>query len=180
MLHPDLDVAGIQARQRQAQLDALLRERRRLQAQRVAPRLSSVGSGSAVGRRHRPSTMVRASSARNPRPTPSRGFEIDVDRMSYEELLALQEAIGFVKLGVPEHILNSFPKWIPTAADCCCSICLESANGATFRCLPCQHRFHAECVDPWLRENKVCPNCKADVADMGEKMLKRVSAVLQA
>mmetsp|Transcript_23969 Transcript_23969/g.18300 ORF Transcript_23969/g.18300 Transcript_23969/m.18300 type:complete len:82 (+) Transcript_23969:680-925(+) len=35
---------------------------------------------------------------------------INPDNMTYEELLALQDRIGFVSKGLPPEIVNSFPK----------------------------------------------------------------------
>lgn len=45
-----------------------------------------------------------------------------------------------------------------------CGICLESfAAGDRLRTLPCFHRFHACCVDEWLRQSAECPLCKHQV-----------------
>lgn len=42
-----------------------------------------------------------------------------------------------------------------------CSICLEQVNrGELVRSLPCLHQFHANCIDPWLRQQGTCPVCK--------------------
>lgn len=42
-----------------------------------------------------------------------------------------------------------------------CSVCLETVNvGELIRSLPCLHQFHAECIDPWLRQQGTCPVCK--------------------
>jgi len=30
--------------------------------------------------------------------------------------------------------------------------------------LPCFHRFHSDCVDPWLESHHTCPTCNMDVA----------------
>ncbi|KAG2673404.1 hypothetical protein I3760_13G089100 [Carya illinoinensis] len=54
-----------------------------------------------------------------------------------------------------------------------CSICLEQVNkGELVRSLPCLHQFHANCIDPWLRQQGTCPVCKLRVGsawqDIGE------------
>ncbi|CAM0944387.1 unnamed protein product [Alopecurus aequalis] len=51
-----------------------------------------------------------------------------------------------------------------------CAVCLE-AFGAGDRCrvLPgCQHGFHAQCVDSWLRKSRQCPVCRAEVVCHGK------------
>lgn len=45
-----------------------------------------------------------------------------------------------------------------------CIICLcDFANGDQVRALPCLHRFHVDCIDPWLESSKYCPSCKLSV-----------------
>ncbi|CAN6233601.1 unnamed protein product [Urochloa humidicola] len=46
-----------------------------------------------------------------------------------------------------------------------CAVCLEAFEaGDRCRALPgCEHGFHAQCVDPWLRKSRVCPVCRAVV-----------------
>ena len=46
-----------------------------------------------------------------------------------------------------------------------CAVCLEAFRaGDRCRVLPgCEHGFHAECVDSWLRKSRRCPICRAEV-----------------
>ncbi|CAK4673763.1 unnamed protein product [Aphanomyces euteiches] len=39
----------------------------------------------------------------------------------------------------------------------------DYASNDDIRELPCGHGFHVGCIDSWLRLNKLCPLCKADV-----------------
>ncbi|XP_050237585.1 putative RING-H2 finger protein ATL21A [Mercurialis annua] len=43
-----------------------------------------------------------------------------------------------------------------------CAICLgEYRSKETLRCIPeCNHCFHAECIDEWLKMNNSCPVCR--------------------
>ncbi|KAK3437007.1 E3 ubiquitin-protein ligase At1g63170 [Eucalyptus grandis] len=48
--------------------------------------------------------------------------------------------------------------------DAVCCICLAKyANNDELRELPCNHFFHKECVDKWLKINALCPLCKSEV-----------------
>jgi len=41
-----------------------------------------------------------------------------------------------------------------------CMVCLENFQaGDQLRVLPCLHRFHVACIDPWLQRNCKCPSC---------------------
>lgn len=45
-----------------------------------------------------------------------------------------------------------------------CAICLgEYENDEMVKTLPCYHVFHSECVDRWLKVNKICPFCKQSI-----------------
>ena len=44
------------------------------------------------------------------------------------------------------------------------SVCIENYRiGETVRILPCNHRFHKNCIDQWLLARRTCPMCKMDI-----------------
>mmetsp|Transcript_91033 Transcript_91033/g.253454 ORF Transcript_91033/g.253454 Transcript_91033/m.253454 type:complete len:323 (+) Transcript_91033:145-1113(+) len=46
-----------------------------------------------------------------------------------------------------------------------CAICFELfQEGEYLRILPCLHRYHVQCVDPWLASRWNCPLCKHELA----------------
>jgi hypothetical protein len=46
-----------------------------------------------------------------------------------------------------------------------CAICIEEyQDGETLQVLPCSHKFHTDCIVPWLTERQAsCPLCKHDI-----------------
>ncbi|KAL8234717.1 hypothetical protein R6Q59_020817 [Mikania micrantha] len=98
-----------------------------------------------------------------------RDMRLDVDNMSYEELLALEERIGDVKTGLTEElILNSLNqrKYFSFMAiatqnfEPCCICQEEYNNGDDIGVLDCGHEFHTCCIKQWLTQKNICPICK--------------------
>ncbi|XP_066324919.1 E3 ubiquitin-protein ligase MBR2-like isoform X1 [Miscanthus floridulus] len=102
-----------------------------------------------------------------------RDMRMDIDNMSYEELLALEERIGSVSTALSEE---QFTKCLrrsiysqvasdvnkSTVDDMKCSICQEEyMEGEEVGRLPCEHRFHVCCIGQWLGQKNWCPVCKA-------------------
>lgn len=72
-------------------------------------------------------------------------------------------------LGLDGPTIESYPKTIlgesrrlPKPSDGTCPICLsEYEPNETLRSIPeCNHYFHADCIDEWLRMNATCPLCR--------------------
>eukprot|EP01090_Pellita_catalonica_P021902 TRINITY_DN8326_c0_g1_i2.p1 TRINITY_DN8326_c0_g1~~TRINITY_DN8326_c0_g1_i2.p1 ORF type:complete len:294 (-),score=47.56 TRINITY_DN8326_c0_g1_i2:114-995(-) len=106
------------------------------------------------------------------------GDNVDVDNMSYEQLLALGERIGSVNtkglsdIAIDRNTASYSYTSSPTAADkkektennSSCSICLmDFEDGEDVRLLPCTHLYHKACIDKWLVQNGSCAVCKATV-----------------
>ncbi|KAF5745616.1 hypothetical protein HS088_TW07G01208 [Tripterygium wilfordii] len=98
-----------------------------------------------------------------------RDMRLDVDNMSYEDLLALEERIGDVSTGLSEETILKFMKQrkyvciteeSPSDLEPCC-ICQEPyLNGDDAGNLACGHEFHTNCIKQWLMQKNICPICK--------------------
>lgn len=45
-----------------------------------------------------------------------------------------------------------------------CAVCMDSLKkGEMLRTLPCMHRYHAACIDEWLKSSPTCPVCKTSI-----------------
>ncbi|KDP33448.1 hypothetical protein JCGZ_07019 [Jatropha curcas] len=109
-----------------------------------------------------------------------RDMRLDIDNMSYEELLALEERMGTVSTALTEEALSECLKTSSyqsasledAASDLCgkkddvkCSICQEDYTvGDEVGRLQCEHRYHVACIRQWLRQKNWCPICKASAA----------------
>ncbi|PIN08752.1 hypothetical protein CDL12_18672 [Handroanthus impetiginosus] len=96
-----------------------------------------------------------------------RDMRLDVDNMSYEELLALEELIGNVSTGLSEEKICGSMKQrkfeatgISQILEPCC-ICQEDyITGDDLGVLDCGHEFHTICIKQWLILKNLCPICK--------------------
>lgn len=67
--------------------------------------------------------------------------------------------------GLPDHLLTKLPTKTLTE-EITCGICLENVvSGEQVKVLPvCEHKFHPECIDNWLRRSPACPYCRRPVS----------------
>lgn len=71
--------------------------------------------------------------------------------------------------GLDGPTIESYPKTVlgasrrlPKPSDVICPICLaDYLPEETLRTIPeCDHYFHADCIDEWLKLNGTCPLCR--------------------
>ncbi|KNA15708.1 hypothetical protein SOVF_095670 isoform A [Spinacia oleracea] len=97
-----------------------------------------------------------------------RDMRLDVDSMSYEELLALGERIGSVNTGLRDDQLH---KCLTETVYCSsdqvqeegrCVICLEEYKHMddVGNLKSCGHDYHVSCIKKWLSMKNACPICK--------------------
>ena len=89
------------------------------------------------------------------------------DKMSYEQLLQLEEEVGSVNKGLSIEKINKIPlKPFHKALfddNLDCIICMEKfEESEQVKQLKCGHIFHGDCIDKWLEKEKKCPFCKSE------------------
>ncbi|XP_054813854.1 E3 ubiquitin-protein ligase MBR2-like [Prosopis cineraria] len=102
-----------------------------------------------------------------------RDWRLDVDNMSYEQLLELEEKIGYVNTGLKEDEIGCHIRKVqyPFLSESLkhhinkkCSICQEEYEGDDeVGKLNCEHNYHFECIRQWLAQKNFCPVCKQEV-----------------
>eukprot|EP00250_Pteridium_aquilinum_P010026 c19100_g1_i1 orf=634-2259(+) len=102
-----------------------------------------------------------------------RDLRLDIDSMSYEDLLALEESMGNVCTGLEKDTISSCLKskvysvhndLISTqeVSEFKCSICqVDFEQGNELGILKCGHNHHFQCIEEWLLCKNQCPICKA-------------------
>jgi hypothetical protein len=116
------------------------------------------------------------------RPAARGDDNVDIDGMTREQILALTESIGTVRVGLTRRQLATLPTHTyraprraagdssadeAPAAETCVICCCELEDGDEVRTLPCSHGFHRGCIDKWLLSDafgaKSCPVCITEV-----------------
>ncbi|XVF50613.1 hypothetical protein PTKIN_Ptkin04bG0115600 [Pterospermum kingtungense] len=102
-------------------------------------------------------------------------WRLDIDNMTYEQLLELGDKIGYVNTGLKEDeisrclrkikgsIMNDLAPNILVHTDKKCSICQEEYEAdEEMGKLYCGHSFHIQCIKQWLVHKNTCPVCKTE------------------
>lgn len=94
---------------------------------------------------------------------------LDLDEMTYEELLELGDQIGHVSRGLKKEDIAKLQTRVLAESDEVivekdkCAICLEKHKVKTeIRVLPCSHIFHRACIDKALTMKNQCPICRQE------------------
>jgi hypothetical protein len=87
----------------------------------------------------------------------------NIDNMTYEELLALEDKIGYVNKGFSKNQIDKIKSYKYDGENISCVICQENIEkNNDIKQLSCLHIFHSKCIDPWLTKEKNCPFCKEE------------------
>jgi hypothetical protein len=86
----------------------------------------------------------------------------------------VNEEYSSSSLGLDTRQLNRLPTFSYKKAksgkseekDIKCTVCYcDFEESDQLKMLPCFHKFHVGCIDPWLKQHTVCPICKDDLSD---------------
>lgn len=107
---------------------------------------------------------------------PTISLELDVEDgevENYEALLNLAERLGEAKpRGLTKADIEQLPSYRFNPSNhqsdqTLCVVCMcDFESRQLLRVLPCNHEFHAKCVDKWLKANRTCPICRADASEV--------------
>ncbi|KAM8909843.1 RING finger protein 44 isoform 1-T6 [Spinachia spinachia] len=107
---------------------------------------------------------------------PAISLDLDVDDVemeNYEALLNLAERLGEAKpRGLTKADIEQLPSYRFNSENhlseqTLCVVCFSDFEcRQLLRVLPCNHEFHAKCVDKWLKTNRTCPICRADASEV--------------
>ncbi|CAO2596117.1 RING finger protein 44, partial [Lemmus lemmus] len=107
-------------------------------------------------------------------PTISLDLDVDdVEMENYEALLNLAERLGDAKpRGLTKADIEQLPSYrfnpdSHQSEQTLCVVCFSDFEvRQLLRVLPCNHEFHAKCVDKWLKANRTCPICRANASEV--------------
>ncbi|KAE9605838.1 putative transcription factor C2H2 family [Lupinus albus] len=92
--------------------------------------------------------------------------DIDVDEMTYEELIELGDFMGKEKTGLSAIEISSclHSTEIKSGIDKCVICQVEYENGEALVALQCEHPYHIDCITKWLQIKKLCPICSIEIS----------------
>ena len=97
----------------------------------------------------------------------------NVDNMTYEELLELEEKIGKVSNGLTDEEIKKLKqeKFIKYKyLEDKCIICqYDFKELENIVVLQCKHCFHFPCIKPWISKQHHCPLCKTNIREEDDK-----------
>lgn len=76
-------------------------------------------------------------------------YEPDYEQLQGLASMAAVESMPVIEIGDGD-----------VSSDAHCAVCKEAmAVGVEAREVPCNHRYHSECILPWLSVKNTCPVC---------------------
>lgn len=97
------------------------------------------------------------------------GFVYTSDREAYEVLVAVGDGLFLTnKPPAARSVVKALPSAIVAAGEEGegeeCSVCKDGVvAGERVKMMPCSHRYHEDCILPWLEVRNSCPLCRFEL-----------------
>eukprot|EP01018_Ginkgo_biloba_P028859 Gb_14777 [translate_table: standard] len=100
----------------------------------------------------------------------------DSQEINTSNITASNTGMGKMALKALPTIIYSTHSQLPEVKAMDCPICLaEFKDGQKLRLLPkCNHRFHPQCIDPWLLSHSSCPSCRDSLLEGNDKLSRAI------
>ncbi|KAF3852005.1 hypothetical protein F7725_005360 [Dissostichus mawsoni] len=112
------------------------------------------------------STTSRSMLPVPPNVAPTINLELDA-LLNLAERLGEAKPRGLTKADIEQLPSYRFNSNNHQSEQTMCVVCMcDFESRQLLRVLPCNHEFHAKCVDKWLKANRTCPICRADASEV--------------
>ncbi|XP_010443889.1 PREDICTED: uncharacterized protein LOC104726672 [Camelina sativa] len=98
--------------------------------------------------------------------------DYDLHTTEYDMLFEAEISSGLGKPPASKSFIKNLKVFPLTNEDvmengdgmCCCAVCKEEMSlGEEVAELPCRHKYHSECIVPWLGIRNTCPVCRFEL-----------------
>ena len=123
-------------------------------------------SGPSVAEPAEPEWEVLGNDMPPPRSPADEGFVYTSDRDAHEVLVAGGEGLFLTsKPPAARSAVEALPSTVVAAGEEEeCAVCKDGvAAGERVKRMPCSHRYHEECILPWLEVRNSCPLCRFEL-----------------
>ena len=111
-------------------------------------------------------------------------FDDEFDQLSYEQLTALCDEIGYHKIGIKniDNVAPAIVRMKKGIDEERCPICLEDMHKTLYMRVikECQHEFCGNCIEEWFKENKTCPICKLEINEQDDIDDTQISSISES
>ncbi|CAD8141410.1 unnamed protein product [Paramecium octaurelia] len=93
----------------------------------------------------------------------------------YKEKQIIKNKQRFENLMPAQQFMSVSDRFPESKSETTCSICLEPFTSSSLvRMTYCEHVFHSRCLERWMKNNKICPLCRASLDTQTIKSKKKI------
>jgi hypothetical protein len=109
------------------------------------------------------------------------GLHTELGMPDYPSPLARDRSARFTETSRSPYVVRNYSSEnVVLREPSTCSICFESISNRNKKSLNCNHYFHRNCINTWLREQNNCPLCRASQSTSEESETTREDPFINA